>query len=438
MLFFFLLDQQKKAQYDFKNKVWLYGLIIILLITYVVILRSESRTALFTSIIILCLYAKKLNNKEKRVPNVVKLVIALMLVFFIYYIFNLFIAKEASLSGRVIMIRIAIIHVFDSFWWGTGLGRFNWFYPQWQASYFENLPPNSNPPLVRNVGETYIIFNEFLQIFLSIGLIGTIVFIALFVIVFRLKSSRFVSLFYTLKCTILGVMVSGITSYTLHVNLLLLILVAYISILLMLNERKFVMLTLTQKRGNFNSFNIIFCVSSLSVVLFLSSQFWFKMSAVSEWHEIREQHIEFERKEYSYCKIYPFLKNDGKFLTDYGIYLLENMSTTVEPKKLDLTIKTLESARGYFLSKDVVLYLGYANWAKGNLKDAISNFEWVGNFLPYLFEPKIALMKLYLETGDIMKARNLGEWIIQTEPKVPSEEVEMIKNEADFLMKHKL
>lgn len=182
VLFFFAIHLIYKTHFlqVFKriDLLFLLFLISIIITVFTIILKSESRTAILTMLILIVLYVKKFNIlilKNRFFSTTVWVTCGLAItIVLLNHIINLSSTKESSVKGRFIMYKIASSHLLDNFWLGTGLGRFSWFYPQWQAEYFKSHSDYLSKSLLRSSGECYIILNEYLQILLSVGLIGTV------------------------------------------------------------------------------------------------------------------------------------------------------------------------------------------------------------------------------------------------------------------------
>ena len=152
-------------------------------------------------------------------------------------------------------------------------------------------------------------------------------------------------------------------------------------------------------------------------------------SAVWKWQRLRSNNgLAYAEKKVAYALLYPTLKNDGKFLTDYGTLLEYNAADGPQ------AVRILEEARQHFFSRQTIETLGYAYWKINDLPNAVSCFEWENNYLPNLFGPKLTLMKLYKEMGNTEKMNAMGNIIICTTPKIPSEEVNAIKFQAKALL----
>lgn len=342
-----------------------------------------------------------------------------------YYLFEV---KKMSAYGRMLMIDIAWRHRADALLFGTGLGRFTWYYPMWQADYFKHTV---NPPMAfyLSAGESYLIFNEFIQLFETIGILGFLVFVLLLFWFFQSRSSRHAQLLGAAKITLLGILVSGLTSYPLHVNGILVLASYCFVVAAVVGERKVrgtVLTRLLGRRWARVSLFLLLTVTAGFTALRCVKRYW----AVREWQYIRDRSFaDREGVKGKYRELYESLKGDGKFLTEYGEYL------SMAPGDCPLAVEVLEDAKARFISRKTVELTGYAYKQINNYPKAIENFEWVSDYLPSNFSSRLELLKLYRLSGDSVKARRMGSQILTMPVKFPGQEVERIRRETRELLK---
>lgn len=416
------------------------------LFSFYIMIKGQSRTALISSILVVLLLAyenpgswfgKKITrfpawSRYAAIPGTLVLLGALTA-----YLYSL---KKLSAQGRLFMSNVTVRHITDHFWFGTGIGRFTWYYPQWQAAYFQDTPAPPHDFLL-SAGESYVICNEYLQLFGTIGALGFAAFLILLFAFFRKGSqqyahpspyqgaSHYKDLLRTVRLTVVAVLAGGFTSYPFHINIILFLFILCLVIGFKINRETarpqlpFLSGIAGKKAGPILR-TVSLCVSISFLLLVL-----YKNIAVWKWQQGRaRENLSYAEEKTTYAQLYPILKNDGKFLSDYGSLLTED--TTDCP----MAVRILEKSRQYFISKQATEVLGYAYWKTNDLQNAIKIFEWETCYLPNLFRPKLMLMKLYKKTGDIHKMNSIGKIIIDTTPKVPSEEVNSIKQEAKLLL----
>lgn len=337
--------------------------------------------------------------------------------------------KQQSSAGRLLMNRIAVQHLGDHFWLGTGLGRFTWFYPQWQANYFLNHPDD---PLWLSAGESYIIFNEYLQLVETIGFPGMLLFLGILGWFFTTRPAKGRSELFVIKVTVLAILITGITFYPFHINIILFFFFRGIGLAFSLDQRKMPSLFKswfgTRLRKTAAGFTIPALMVSLSAFIFSVPGILLRQRSVGVWHRLKESNNDYALQKIGYGKLYPVLKQDGKFLSDFGIFMLED---TLETYRAVLLLRASEER---FISGETIMALGNAYWQQDHRMQAIRCFEFMSCYIPYLFEPKFNLMKLYLQSGDSSRARQMAESIMRMPPKILSDKVIYIKQETARLL----
>lgn len=333
------------------------------------------------------------------------------------WLFNL---KKLSAIGRLLSINISLYHITDHFWLGTGLGRFAWYYPQWQATYFN---AHTRPPLAYflSAGESYIVFNAYFQLFETIGLLGFLFCIYGLYRFFKVKAINRRSLLMVVKCAVLAILCSGFTSYPLHVNVILLLLGACLAIGFPINDKSIV-LPVRKQWLYINKTLIVLCFLLVCCVFYKGYSAY---NAVNKWADLRDGSSSKIIAE----SIYPILKNDGKFLTEYGTLLLSDSSNKFT------AINILEKAKQLLITRQGVeaLVTAYSNVKR--YKPAIINQQFLVNYLPNKFLQKDNLLQLYVFVNDSSKIKQIGKTILQMPVKIPSFEVEKIKQNTRVILK---
>ena len=407
------------------------------------IYQTQSRTAYIAVLVsttgwLLIHYGRFLKNKILALPKMVLITASGIAIVLVaaggYYLFAL---KKMSAMGRLMKTEITLQHFADHFWTGTGLGRFTWYYPQWQSQYFK-VTPTPHPDYFLSAGESYIIFNEWLQWFKTVGVIGSVITLVLLVYFFKAKSETNQRLFHALKLTVATILTCGFTSYPLHVNVLLLLSGFCFVVVLMLARPTTVIPGLDMLRNIFRKPQKLSTVQNglIAVCVVLLSLATYKglnnFKAARQWQQTRDGFIEPAIAARQYAVLYPRLKTDGKFLTDYGTLLANG---TAQAEK---SIAVLENAAACFLSRATIEASVKVYQQTGNDTKAIEQQQWLCNFLPNRFAPKQELLKLYQSVKDTAGAERLAHTIISMPVKIPSTEVEKVKAAAtDYLKRLK-
>jgi tetratricopeptide (TPR) repeat protein len=402
----------------------------IVLFTVFIIYKTKSRTAFLSIIItlltVLWFYFHANTSKSKISLHLSRgkksqIIISISVILILCMALYLFQIKKLSALGRVLKWEITMEHIGDHFWLGEGLGRFTWRYPQWQATYFElhTLPKQE---YLLSAGESYILFNEYLQLFKSVGLLGFVLFLVCLYYFFKSKSSKYKNSLNATKATVIAILSCGFTSYPLHVTSFLFLLAFCFAYAANVRDNSLsferpLYLSRIKKSCFFISLLVLSCYATIISLKGAIAKY--------KWDMLRENtSITRAEAKNNFLALYSVLKHDGKFLTEYGEYLSLSSADCGD------AVKVFEKAKIYFLSRKTVESTAYAYWQIKNYSKAEENFKWLSNFLPNHFGPKYELFKIYLEIGDYQKAKQTADIILKMPVKIPSETVEQIKKEV--------
>ncbi len=409
----------------FKNQIFVkLVLSALLILTVSVVVFVQSRTALMALVWMavfnfipskIKLFPKLYAQRPIFLGSLVTATFVMLLVASYY----LFAVKKLSALGRIMMFDITFAHVKENFWFGVGPGWFTWHYPQWQQEYFLL---NSKAPLnyYLSAGETYLAFNEHLQLFASVGFVGFIVYVTYIVYFYRAASVKNSSLLSALKVTVSGLIIAGLTSYPYHTNSLMLLMVICFAIAEVIRDNRFSL-------SGVNS-SLLVRPSVLTALLIVS--LWGTCRALEgyeaklAWDDLKASSDSRHGKKLAFESVAKTLQRDGKFMTDYGVFL---SGDTADCNQAAIV---LEKAKQSFLTPEVVMAIGDAYRKTGNYKKAIENLEWLSHYLPNRFAVKLQLMKMYVAAGNRKAAIRVGNTILTMPVKIESNEVDEIKAEV--------
>lgn len=411
--------------------------LLLLSISILLIYQTQSRTAyisLFVTITAWMLhkYGQKMWRKVKQLFWIVSISMCLMVLVALSMVLSyLFYMKKMSAMGRLMKTEITLQHIADQFWMGTGIGRFTWYYPQWQAAYFKNA---SNPPkdYFLSAGESYVIFNEWLQWFKTVGVLGSVATMLLLICFFRAKSAAYGSLFNTLKLTVVAVMACGFTSYPLHVNAFLLLLGFCFAAVSVLSGKKNIprwQLVASSKLLQASFHRVLLITIVLSVLVFTMVKGFSTYQAARQWQQIRFVSSAYNNKIKQYAELYNNLKTDGKFLTDYGAQLMKDSI------QRESAVSILKEGRSYFINRQATELLVEACAETGQNREAIDLQEWLCYYLPNKFSTQRRLLEMYQADNDSSNVKRIAHVILAMPVKIPSLEVDQAKAEAEQALK---
>ncbi|NIG53354.1 O-antigen ligase [Chitinophaga sp. Cy-1792] len=424
-----LLRQRLLEKYKDQKiiKISVYSLYIILAITAgILVALSKSRTALLLltalgTIIISGRYAPVINVCFKKLSWLSKCLLLSFLTILIsagcYYIFML---KAASAYGRVMKWQIASAHIYEHLWTGTGVGRFTWYYPQWQAQYFLEHG-SSSPQTIASSGESYIIFNEFLQLLNTVGIPGMLVVVVFLFNFYKASSKAYQQQVKMIKLTTTLILISSCTSYPFHVNVFMLLLALCFAFVFSVSEKRTPLPNF--KKLTSTALSYLLLTIAFLLLLFTTGSALYTMHAKYQWDKLKYLSPS-PALTAEYEKLQRELPADGKLLTCYGENLLLDSATNSK------AVIVLESARKYFISKRTIEKLGQAYYNTGQYDKALEVYQWLGYYLPSRFIPKYKEMNLLLQMKDTLNCRKVARYITEMPVKVPSAEVDSIKSAA--------
>jgi hypothetical protein len=413
--------------------ITVFAMVVALVV--LIIWRSQSRTAMLALgallfSIFIFFYGKAAKAYIYKLPKLLSLSIACAFIaglsYAAWYLINL---KKLSAITRVMTLDISKDHLTDHFWLGTGIGRFTWYYPQWQAQYFATHPA---PPkdYFLSAGETYYLFNEYVQLFQTIGLPGFIVFILILIWFFTARSFSHSTLLNAARLTVITVLACGFSTYPFHINMLLLLLAFCFAIAAIVNDHTWSLFSAPRIPHQFhNTVARLLPVVLIIIAGFATYTAFGQWQAMQNWTKLRNR-LDGTRAEIKgeYSRLYKLLQYDGKFLTDYGMTLLDDSSDC------NRAVVILEEAKQYFISKVTIESLAQAYKKTGDYKKAIENYEWLCHYLPNKFGTRLELLKLYDVRGDRANARKTANLILTMPVKIRSRELDRIKIETQNIL----
>jgi O-antigen ligase len=332
------------------------------------------------------------------------------------YLFHI---KKASANGRLLIWEVALSHFPDYWCTGTGFGQAAQLYPEWQAQYFAGNPRPSGD-FYLSADDTFIFYNDVLQLLVEIGLLPFIflgILIAWFFIT-RIKRGLESTV---LTGILIGMLICSFSSYPLHVPYLIFI-VFFAFITLGPGRKRFFATEINVGRI---PVLVLFCIALAAGAYVLGSVFP-RARAVRAIAEVAggadpKSWVDVLWRQY------PVLNEDGKYLVQLGGALLDN-------NDLDKSIYYLKEGRNRMVGYQSVFLLASACERSNRVDESIAGFQFLSNYIPAKFFPKYELFNLYLIKNDTASAIKIARIILHMPVKIPSFQVDELKN--DVLMKY--
>ena len=167
------------------------------------------------------------------------------------------------------------------------------------------------------------------------------------------------------------------------------------------------------------------CQNKLALAAFKSMKHY---QSITKWNSLREDLLTPPSQiKAGYFRLYPSLSTNGKFLLDMGEHL-------TDVGDLNNAVKVLEESKKYYLSYRTFISTADAYYQSGNIPGSIKNLEALSNLVPYKFYPRFELVKLYYQSGEVIKGEQMARFILSMPIKKMSAEVGWIKIETRKLL----
>ena len=327
-------------------------------------------------------------------------VMGLMIVLTLFYLL-----KKDSANGRLFIWQNTITAYSKAPLFGVGLDGFERAYAEAQHDYFmkENALEQDNR-YTELAGVVESAFNEPLALFLLLGATGGI----LAAIVLFLKLRRLTAY----GCVAVSLLVASLFSYTFYIPS---IAILFLFAVAQLPDRKI---------GTARYANVLMFGMMGVVALFFDFREYGHREAYREWKNNAVYYTggDYQSIVEEYGKLYPVLKNDFKFLFEYGHSL--HKAGRYEESNVILKQGTRHSADPMFWNITGNNYLALKQYDQG-----VAAYLRAYYTCPNRVYPLYLLTKLEGERGDTTMMNYYGRILLEKRPKVSSLAVDEMKFE---------
>jgi tetratricopeptide (TPR) repeat protein len=294
---------------------------------------------------------------------------------------------------------------------GVGLGNFSSAYGEEQAAYFASGKANATEELVAGCPEYG--FNEYLQIMLESGIVSFLLFVTLIVLALRfMKRKRD----WGILGSLVSILVFAFFSYPFSILPFLIILVFLLA----------TSVTEAKETDNPRRFpSIILASLCLFVSCFCLYERFPVYDAYKKWNQCR---VDYYSELYTevvsdYKTLYPLLNDQIQFLFEYSQALSKS-------EKYAKSNEILQ--RAMQISCDPMLYniMGKNCQRMKQYDEAEKWFNYAANIVPNRVYPYYLMLLMYQEAGETAKARAAAQTVLAKEPKVHSQAIEEMREEA--------
>ena len=324
-----------------------------------------------------------------------------------YRLYNL---KPESVQGRMLIYKITVMMSRSNILQGKGYGTFPKEYNLSQAKYFASGYGNAEEEYLAACNSTA--FNEYLQFFAEVGLVGLIILLSIPIILMYYRKSMQTPNSIGAMGVMISLIFSACFSYPFHEISIMVIAVCMLAIIS--NEIKAFQLRMPGY--------IKYVCLLLAITLFLCSTSQLRNIRCWETVVFKTTVEGFENTFSEYEQLYKKLKNNPYFLYNYGMGLISF-------KEYGKGVEVLNEACRYFTDTDILCGIG--DGYKGMYRYDLAEEAYIlaSNMVPNKFYPQYCLAKLYNETNRPDAAIAIANSLIYKKEKIQSYTTYKIKKE---------
>jgi hypothetical protein len=361
---------------------------------------------------------KFLNTKMKKLMS-----LALVFVIFSYLGLGLYRIKKGSSVGKLLIWEVTLGKISEKVLFGYGVGKFEAEYNNWQAEYFQKHTDEMNEPKGMAAGNTKYCFNEFLEVTSETGISGLFLFLFLLAIVLKetnkIADTPFLSFFISFTTTL----IFSFSLYSLSTLILFFPLLALITTYLKPIYKLDFSYFFSKRIRLIIALGLLIC--TVKVVAHGKQQcegyyYWDEADLIYNTQN-------YQQACKSFAKVYKQMRYNGDFLGYYGTALNLNKDF----KKSDSLLREAQ----LFFTSDALFITKGNNFLKLKKYDLAEEAYRKANYVtPCKQYPLYLLAKLYMQKGEIERARNLALKLVNKPLKIKTEaNMDMIQEMTIFI-----
>ena len=381
-------------------------------VTLVALVPTMSRAGWIGALVgVMLLYRREIvawgNTRRRWVigGGIVGMIVVLMLFYLL---------KKDSANGRLFIWQNTVSAYWKTPLFGVGIDGFERAFAEAQHDYFEKEKVlEQDNRHVEMAGVVESAFNEPLALFLLLGAVGGV--LTAMVLFFKLQRLTAYS------CVAVALLVASFFSYTFYIPS---IAIVFLFAVAQLPDRRV--------RGGRYVNVLMFGIMGI-VVLFFDFREFGRREAYRKWKNNAVYYTggDYQSIVEEYGKLYPVLKNDFKFLFEYGHSL--HKAGRYEESNVILKQGTRHSADPMFWNITGNNYLALKQYDQGMTAYLRAYYT-----CPNRVYPLYLLTKLEAERGDTTMMNYYGRILLGKRPKVPSLAVDEMKFEIRKMLDVKL
>ncbi len=353
--------------------------------------------------------------KQNRLKSVIGIFVTLIVITVLFV--GMYLLKKDSADGRILIWKNTISLIKDNPVSGVGFGLLGGAYGDKQAEFFSTKEYSQND--VKVAGVPQYSFNDYLQIAAELGIPAMIVFLLFVFFVIRNLSKTKSELLYPF----IALLIFSLTSYPL--NVLPLSIVFVLIAAASSDSSHIIIANKNANRTVFGTLLIIGIIISGHQLLNKKE----KYGAYREWRDIKMLYNmqNFEEVSDDYASLYVRLKDQEKFLFEYGRTLNQTGNFNKSNEIL---------YQGTKISSDPMFYnvIGNNYKSTGLTQEAERAYKRAFYAVPNRLYPLYLLSKLYYDTNQTAKFKEYANKVLNFDPKVSSTAIIEMKQEIRQLL----
>jgi O-antigen polymerase len=413
---------------------------LILILTLYCLILTKSRGAwvgLFFGIIIF--YLPVLSTFFIRIKNrITQLALVFTLIIIITLgVRHLYLLNRDSAGGRLFLWKVTAQMITDYPLVGIGYGNYQAKYLGYQARFFSEPDNAAYYDYAADIRQAH---NEYLHVFAETGLLGLFIFLIPVILFF--KSGLKLQARIKKKAILIRLVLASMTVIIIHglfdcplFSLPILVLFMFNLAVFSFIEKKETTSYLSlhydiTKRYPFYGYLLKVIALVLLVLCILNVQHAIRQAiGYRQWAGGMNNVYQKDFKEAStqYEQALLYLQNKGELHFHLaGAYLMSGQYKAALPE--------YEKARLNFDNKNIYLSRAMTHIKLGQHSLAIKDYQRIIEMYPNLLYPRLALSRLYLESGKLEEGIRLLRSILEINPKIVNERTHKIKNAAHSIL----
>lgn len=392
-----------------------YFAIIILVLIMASLLILQCRTALIGTIVIGGIYALKfMRNSLVSKFCTLKIAFIIALIVLIGAVSIIQHKKQASFDGRITIWKVTSEMIVNKPFSGYGYGLFQREYNLQQADYFNSEMRAESERM--NAGYTAMGYNEYLQHTVMGGLLGGLLFTAV-IMSLMLAGWKGRDITLTPFASIAAYAVMSLFNFTVESPILFFIFITYSAVTLSYNgSGKSIKTFVLDKKIT------LLCSLIGLVFVFVSLR---KYEAQKELTIANKQLQNGQIRQVGELlrKIEPDISTSEAFYRTKASWFIIN-------RDFENALKATKQALNYTSVPATLLIAAQLSEKLGDNKSAEKDYLLACGIEPHMMRPRVMLMKMYQQTGQIAKSKTMAGNLLSMKPKFDTNEVRVYKKMA--------